>query len=195
MIDLFTYKLIHLTGIFLIIMALGGVIMRTINGGDRHYGFRRVAALTHGIGMLLAITGGFGMLARLGIAHGGLPGWVIAKLCIWLLLGGFLALAQRKAGMAKPLWWATIVLAVCAAWLGLYKPAFADTAYGATASYHCEKKDGAKTVVIKDAKAWKTCKKAGGRWVKAGSSEPAAPAPQAPNPAPESPAAAGGGGW
>ena len=49
---------------------------------------------------------------------------------------------------------------------------------GPAAAYFCEKKDGAKSVRVKDAKTWKECKKHGGRWIKA--EDAAAPADEAP---------------
>ena len=52
-------------------------------------------APVHGVGLLFSLVGGFGLLARLGIVTQW-PTWVIAKLVIWIVLGGWLAVAKRK---------------------------------------------------------------------------------------------------
>jgi len=130
MISYGVYRLIHFFGIFLLLTALGGAVMRGMmgtvattalaaDGGAADRRMRRLIALTHGIAMLLILTGGFGMLARLDI---GFPGWVGAKLVVWLALGALLALARRMSTRARALWFAVPVLAFIAAWLAYTKP-------------------------------------------------------------------------
>ncbi len=119
--SLLVYKNIHLLGVFMMLMALGGLILHRINGGTREHAWRKPVAITHGIGLLLALIGGFGALARLGIFWP-LPGWAIGKLVIWLVFGALVAVIFRSPALAKPLWWVTIVLAVLAAYLALHKP-------------------------------------------------------------------------
>jgi hypothetical protein len=121
MISLQVYKNIHLLGIFMILMALGGLILHRINGGTRAHTWRKPVAITHGVGLLLALVGGFGALARLGIFWP-LPGWAIGKLVIWLALGALIAVIFRSPALAKSLWWVTIVLATLAGYLALNKP-------------------------------------------------------------------------
>lgn len=121
MMSLLVYKNIHLLGVFMMLMALGGLILHRINGGTREHAWRKPVAITHGIGLLLALIGGFGALARLGIFWP-LPGWAIGKLVIWLVFGALVAVIFRSPALAKPLWWVTIVLAVLAAYLALHKP-------------------------------------------------------------------------
>lgn len=116
------YKIIHLSGILMIFLALGGVIHHVLNGGSRGDNkWRRTAAITHGIGMLLALVGGFGAAAKLQI-HWPWPGWLLTKVVIWLLLGGAIGVAYRKPDSAAACWWATLVLGVLAAALALLKP-------------------------------------------------------------------------
>ena len=121
MISPLVYKNIHLLGVFMILMALGGLILHRINGGIREHAWRKPVAVTHGVGLLLALVGGFGALARLGIFWP-LPGWVIGKLVIWLVFGALVAVIFRSPTLAKPLWWVTIVLAALAGYLALHKP-------------------------------------------------------------------------
>ena len=51
------YKNIHLLGVFMVLMALGGVILHHILGGARQHAWRKPVAITHGIGLLLVLLG------------------------------------------------------------------------------------------------------------------------------------------
>jgi hypothetical protein len=117
MIPLLIYKNLHLLGVFMILVALGGLILQQIQATTREQVWRKPMVITHGIGMVLALVGGFGMLA-------GMPwqGWVIGKIIIWLVLGVLVALIGRAPALAKPLWWVTIALGAIAAYLALNKP-------------------------------------------------------------------------
>ena len=126
------YRLVHFFGIFLLLTALGGGVMRAIltaspvpeSGTDADRAaaaarMRRLIAISHGVALLLILLGGFGMLARLDI---GFPAWIVAKLAVWLLLGAGLTLATRMAGSARLIWFAIPVLGLVAAWLAYVKP-------------------------------------------------------------------------
>jgi len=114
------YKLLHLLGLIMSMVAVGGLALHGINGGDRDTNKARgLASSTHGIGMLLLLVGGFGMLAKMG---GGFPPWVAIKLVIWLLLGAAIMPLMRKPEMGRLMWMAVPLLAIIAATVGLYKP-------------------------------------------------------------------------
>jgi hypothetical protein len=116
------YNIVHVVGIILLMSALGGIAIHAANGGTR--ASNRVLGLVaglHGIGAFLIILGGFGMLARLGIT-GGLPGWIHAKLAIWLLLGAAMFLPYRRPATALPLMMLLPVAGGVATWLAIYKP-------------------------------------------------------------------------
>ena len=134
MISYGVYRLIHFFGIFLLLTALGGAVMRSILGGARPAAvepatggtddevarrLRRLIGISHGVALFLILLGGFGMLARLDI---GMPAWIWAKLGVWLLLGGLIAAANRLGARARTLWIAIPVLALVAAWLAYTKP-------------------------------------------------------------------------
>ncbi len=114
------YKLIHLLGVIMILVSLGGAILHAINGGNREYGFRKQIGMIHGIGLLLALVGGFGMMAKFGYSYG--DGWFISKVVIWVVLGGMLTFAAKKPEQGKMFWWLTILLGTLAAYFGLFKP-------------------------------------------------------------------------
>lgn len=115
------YKVVHLLGIFMIVVTLGGMTLHMANGGTRDFALRKRIGMVHGIGMFLALLGGFGLLARLGLVSG-MPGWAIAKLVVWILLGGLPALIYRKPALAKLFMPTVVVLAALACGIAIYKP-------------------------------------------------------------------------
>jgi hypothetical protein len=115
------YKVLHILGLALVVLSLGGIIHHVINGGTKQSdAFRKGTMITHGVGLVLLVVAGFGMLARLGILATP-PGWVIGKIVIWLALGAFVAIAYKKAALAKKFWIAVPVLVVISAVLAIYK--------------------------------------------------------------------------
>ena len=118
------YNVVHILGIVLLVMALGGMALHAANGGTRRENAARglIAAL-HGIGAFLILLGGFGMLARLGVMHGsGFPGWIWVKLVVWVLLGAAALLPYRRPALARPLLFVVPGLAAVAAYMAVYKP-------------------------------------------------------------------------
>lgn len=115
-----TYKILHLLGLTLVVLSLGGILLYAINGGAKaSNSFRKGVMITHGVGLLLLLVAGFGMLARLGIHT--FPLWVVGKVAIWLALGAAVAFAYKQE-LAKKLWFAVPVLVVIAAALAIHKP-------------------------------------------------------------------------
>ena len=83
---------------------------------------RKLAFITHGLGLLLILVSGFGMLARMGLV-GGLPPWIHAKLTIWVLAGVAIAVAKRKSEkLAVWIYAATVLLGFTAAYIAIFKP-------------------------------------------------------------------------
>lgn len=114
------YKVLHFMGIFMLFLSIGGLLATAINMETGTHRWRKSLAITHGVGLLLILLGGFGMLARLGILWP-MPGWVLIKLIIWVMLGGLIALVLQS-DLGKVLWFLVIVLGVIAAYLGIMKP-------------------------------------------------------------------------
>ncbi len=112
------YKVVHLIGVAMVFMSLGGLILHGISGdGAREHKGRKLAMMTHGIGMIVVLVGGMGAHAKLAL---GWQGWVFGKLGLWFVAGGLVAVASRKPSGA--LWWACITLFGLATWLAVYKP-------------------------------------------------------------------------
>jgi len=115
------YKIMHLAGLMFLFFGLSSALTLKMAGVSFTGNIKKMAFITHGIGLLLMLVAGFGLAARLGMM-GGLPGWVYAKLVIWFLLGGGIALAKRKGQIGWPLMLVFVGLGVCAAWLAITKP-------------------------------------------------------------------------
>lgn len=119
------YKLIHFLGIFMVIAALVAAGIHVLRGGTRaNDPYRKLLSAAHGIAVFLILLGGFGMLARLGIMSGGggLPGWIILKLVIWVAVGALMALPYRGPKLARVMLVALPLLLLGAAATALYKP-------------------------------------------------------------------------
>lgn len=116
------YRIIHFVGLVATFAAIAGVLVHLLNGGSKDDNkARKLMAISHGVGLLLALLGGFGMLAKMGI-HWPLPGWVFGKFLIWLALGAFLPMSYKMSARASQLWWVLLALALLGAWLATAKP-------------------------------------------------------------------------
>ncbi|HEY3306807.1 MAG TPA: hypothetical protein VGL70_25080 [Candidatus Binatia bacterium] len=115
------YKLIHLVGVLMLFLSVGGLILDTIHGADRKHPWRKVLLVTHGVGIVLTLVAGFGMLARIGI-YWSWPGWVAIKVGVWVIFAALPAIIVRNPSWTKTLWWTAVVLGGIAAYLAGYKP-------------------------------------------------------------------------
>jgi len=113
------YKLLHLVGVFAVLMALGAQIASAGAAGKSR--IHKIAGLCHALGLVVILFAGFGLLVRLTVPWPW-PGWVLVKLLIWLLIGSSLALVRRQAALAVVWWWAVVGLATLAGYMALYKP-------------------------------------------------------------------------
>ncbi len=118
------YKIVHVLGIALTLVALGGMTVHALNGGLKvENAARKLLIGMHGFGVFLILLGGFGLLARIGFAHGsGFPLWLWTKLGLWTVFAVVAALPYRKPTMGKTLLLSLPVLAAAAAAMAVYKP-------------------------------------------------------------------------
>ena len=117
------YNVLHLLGIFLVLLSLGGIATHVLNGGTRQFPARKWLASIHGIGLLLIFVAGFGLMARIGLVGQGLwPTWIFIKLSIWLVLGTMPILIYRVPNRAGVWGFLTFFLAALSAWTAIYKP-------------------------------------------------------------------------
>ena len=117
------YKLVHVAGILMVFMSLGGLALHAINGGTKDSnGGRRLTTMTYGIGLFLILLGGFGWLGAAGMMSAGMPGWTWAKLGIWMAVGALLALPTVKPELSRLVWIVAPLLGVLGAWIARTKP-------------------------------------------------------------------------
>ncbi len=108
------YLWLHLSGIALILLSVGGLAQISDTG-------RKILSAAHGIGLLISLVGGFGLLARYQIMWPW-PTWVFAKIAIWFVFGASVTLFRRLPHLARPLWFGAWVLFLLAAYLAIHKP-------------------------------------------------------------------------
>lgn len=118
MISYAAYKVVHYLGIFMMVTALAAAFARSAQGGTEADPWKKRLSMVHGIAMFLVLLGGFGMLARL---DAGFPGWIMAKLGIWVVFGGIMAARKSAFGSARALVLVPL-LAVLAGWIAYAKP-------------------------------------------------------------------------
>ncbi len=122
------YRLIHFTGIFVLMFAFGSLFT-----GEKS---TKGAAIGHGIGLVLILLGGFGMHSSpLGGSEFKLkdtynmiygtkwPLWLILKIVIWVALGACMVLAKRRVIKGAVAWVLIIGLALGSYLLAYKKPA------------------------------------------------------------------------
>jgi hypothetical protein len=113
------YRVLHFSGIFLMMMSLGGMCLRGMSGGGRDFPQRKWLGMFHGIGALASLIAGFGMVAAMKY---GWQGWLVAKTAIWLTLSMAPVLIYRRPDLAKLLWLAIAAAGIGAATLAIAKP-------------------------------------------------------------------------
>ena len=118
------YKLMHILGILLVFLGLGGRAVLAAQSEPRKAPGQKLVGILHGAGLLIVLVGGFGMLAKLGLNGEELQGlgWVLVKMVIWILLGGSIMIPVRKPEWTTPWLVAVTALAMVAGYFAFYKP-------------------------------------------------------------------------
>jgi hypothetical protein len=117
------YEIIHVIGIAMLFVSIGGVAIHAANGGSKaNTSTRGFVAALFGSGAFLILLGGFGMMARLGLVRSIPPNWLLVKMCIWLLLSAIVMVPYRTPALAKPFALLLPLLAGVAVWMAVYKP-------------------------------------------------------------------------
>lgn len=115
-----TYHFLHLIGVIATFLGIGALLARAALAPTNRT-MRVWGAVVAGIGLLFLLVSGFGMQAKGGF---GWPLWMLAKIILWVLLGGLLALINRKPKWHAVFWIAVFAIGFAAAWLGYFKPTF-----------------------------------------------------------------------
>ncbi len=115
------YKVLHITGAFLLIMSFSAASFYFLSQSDAAAFKKKFISINHGVGLFLLLLGGFGMLARLGI-HWPWPGFIFVKFAIWLIFGFYITLIKKKPEISMLSWFLGLLLAVIAVIMAVYKP-------------------------------------------------------------------------
>ena len=115
------YKVIHLLGLMTLFFGFGGVLVTAFAGINLSGKAKKMALAMHGVGLLLIVISGFGMAARMGFMAK-MPGWIYAKIAIWVILGAAIALARRKGKIGWPIAILLLGLGMTAAYIAVNKP-------------------------------------------------------------------------
>ena len=110
--DSTTYKIIHLIGISVLALGVGGMLA----GGSN----RRPFAICQGVGLVVMLVSGFGLLAKLQL---GFPHFAIVKTVLWVVIALLPVLARRLKLPVVPAMLISLTLVGIMAWLGVMKPA------------------------------------------------------------------------
>jgi hypothetical protein len=117
------YEVIHIIGIAMLFVAIGGVAVHAANGGTKaNTSTRALVSWVFGVGSFLILLGGFGMMARLGMVRSMPPAWLLVKMTIWLVLSGIVLVPYRKPELARPFLVLLPLLAGVAVYMALFKP-------------------------------------------------------------------------
>lgn len=116
------YKSLHIFGLFLATTSLGGIAIHAANGGTKATSrTRMLTASVFGTGMFIALAGGFGQAARLGLTSTAIfPGWLWAKIAIWVIVAVLSILPYRIPALAKPIYLVVPVITGLAAYLAIF---------------------------------------------------------------------------
>ena len=110
------YKVVHLTGIFLLMLSFGGIYVNAKNDTKIKW-----LMACNGIGLTIALIGGFGLMARLGMMKAW-PTWIFFKLAIWVIFAILPSIAMRKKVDPKIMTLITIAIGAFAIFLVNFKP-------------------------------------------------------------------------
>lgn len=102
--------ILHLAGVFALFASLGATML----GGSN----QKSASILHGVSLVIILLAGFAILRQPPMDQY----WWMAKLGIWLFIGVAPVLAKKKILCPCVVFILTLVAAVGAAYLGIYKP-------------------------------------------------------------------------
>lgn len=111
------YKVMHVVGVMLLLLSLGGYLTLSMSSSTTG---KKLASITHGIAVFVILVGGFGLLARLGYT-GQWPMWVWLKLIIWGILAAVIIFIKKFPRFSTFIWVLIPTLSGLAAFLAVYK--------------------------------------------------------------------------
>lgn len=114
------YKLLHFSGLFMVLLSLGAIAAHRLQGGTKeNFKNRKFFMGFHGAGLLISFVAGFGLIAKAQFSFA--SGWIWAKLIIWLFLGMYPVIFYKKGDTKVP-YFGLLALLFTAILLVEYKP-------------------------------------------------------------------------
>jgi hypothetical protein len=94
------YKLLHLSGLFLMLLSLGAIASHRLQGGSKeNFKNRKFFMSLHGLGLLVSFVAGFGLLAKGGFSFA--QGWVYIKMAVWFIAGAYPVVFYKQNPTSK----------------------------------------------------------------------------------------------
>ncbi len=113
------YKVLHLSGIFLLFLSLGAFIMKEIAAPDDKR-FQRFIFMNHGIALIIILVAGFGKLAANMSQMA--SGWVLVKMLVWLVMATVVMLIHKVPKLRLPMFYVVWGFGILAAYMAVFKP-------------------------------------------------------------------------
>lgn len=105
-----TYRLLHIVGVLLVFLGLGGVLATAGGEGKTP----RLFLILHGVGLLVMLVCGIGFVHKSGLKW---ENWLFAKIACWVLIGA-LPMLVRKGVLPRAIALVLVVaIGAAAAWL------------------------------------------------------------------------------
>lgn len=112
-----TYRLLHVVGVLLLFLGLGGILASAGKDGGKA---PRTFQLMHGIGLLVMLIAGIGFAHKSAISLG--SPWLLSKMAIWVILAAMPTLVRKGVLPRVAALILIIALGAAAAWLARAKP-------------------------------------------------------------------------
>ncbi len=109
------YRLLHVVGVLMLFLGLGGVLAGTRDGGKTP----PLYLALHGLGLLVMLIAGIGFAHKSGL---GFPSWMIAKIGCWVLLAALPTLVKKGLLIRTAAIVLVIAIGGAAVWLAQSKP-------------------------------------------------------------------------
>ena len=116
---LYIYHILHLVGITMVFAGYGALLARAISGSEDAK-VKKLGSITSGVGLLLILVAGFALISKMGYSF--TAPWILVKLVVWFILGGLIAVINRKPALAPRLWYGLIGLGLVATIMVYVRP-------------------------------------------------------------------------
>ena len=116
------YKILHFSGLFLMILSLGAIASHRLQGGTKeNFKNRKFFGMLHGIGLLVSLVAGFGLMAKMGYSFTK-DMWVYWKLFAWLIVGMYPVVFYKQKQSSKLPYFGLLALLLITVYVVEFKP-------------------------------------------------------------------------